>query len=320
MHGQAFDQLRELIAGALTELERRRFELRRATDGKTIKGHGMFDDFDIEPVADFVRHKYPDDRKLGALVGARQRRIDRGIKRVREVLARYVRYAALGLIVDGVIHDSSEPIGAIVSESQLASDALRRESGKSRLHRELVTRLGTIQSSAALAASVIERIAPFGGRKRGRPKRIQLERAIAAGCELLATQVAEAGVRLELPSTSTMVTADPVEIQEIILNLLSNSLYWLRSVPKSKRVIRIEVRRLRDDAVRILFSDSGPGIDPDIRDRVFEPYFSTKPRGSGLGLTIVGDLVSNYYRGEAALVDSADLGGATFQITLRRRV
>ena len=74
------------------------------------------------------------------------------------------------------------------------------------------------------------------------------------------------------------------------------------------------------DEVEILFSDSGPGVDPEFRDYIFDPYFSTKPDGVGLGLTIAGEIVSEFYAGELALIDSGPLPGATFRITLHKRV
>jgi C4-dicarboxylate-specific signal transduction histidine kinase len=113
---------------------------------------------------------------------------------------------------------------------------------------------------------------------------------------------------------------DQAEIQEVIINLLQNSLYWLRRVPKDGRQIAVRVRRKDPDQVEILFSDSGPGVEPEFRERIFDPYFSTKPDGVGLGLTIAGEIVSEYYAGELELLEGGPLPGAAFHITLCRRV
>ena len=69
-----------------------------------------------------------------------------------------------------------------------------------------------------------------------------------------------------------------------------------------------------------MFSDSGPGVKTEVRDIIFDPYFSTKPDGVGLGLTIAGEIISEYYGGALELLDSGPLPGATFRITLRSRV
>lgn len=68
----------------------------------------------------------------------------------------------------------------------------------------------------------------------------------------------------------------------------------------------------------IIFSDNGPGIQPDIEEQIFDPYFSTKPDGIGLGLAMVGEMMADY-NGELALIDSA-LGGASFKLKFRYRV
>ena len=96
-------------------------------------------------------------------------------------------------------------------------------------------------------------------------------------------------------------------------------MYWLEQIPQDERKIKVQVQRKSRDQVDILFSDSGPGVTPEFRERIFEPYFSTKPDGVGLGLAIAGEIVSDYYDGSLVLEDGP-LPGATFRITLRRRV
>ena len=103
------------------------------------------------------------------------------------------------------------------------------------------------------------------------------------------------------------------------MNLLTNSIHWLQQVEPDGRRIRVEISR-DDAALRVLFSDSGPGVREDVRERIYEPYFSTKEDGVGLGLSIAGEIVKDYYDGECALLNSGPLPGANFLITLRRRV
>jgi C4-dicarboxylate-specific signal transduction histidine kinase len=126
-------------------------------------------------------------------------------------------------------------------------------------------------------------------------------------------------VTVELPVSHTTVTADETELQQVFVNMLRNSLYWLREVSPEDRRIRIAVSR-DDDGLHILFSDSGPGVDETVRDRIFDPYFSTAEDGVGLGLSIAGEIVGEYYDGQLSLLDEGPLPGANFQVTLRRRV
>ena len=169
-------------------------------------------------------------------------------------------------------------------------------------------------------ATIFRKIEPFGGRKRGRPGLVSLEEVIANAFSVLDTEIEEVGVQISLPDTKTRVTVDQAEIQQVVINLLQNSLHWLRHVPQGARQISVHVRRREPDEVEVVFSDSGPGVSPDFRDRIFDPYFSTKPDGVGLGLTIAGEIVNDYYAGDLELLQSGPLAGATFRIVLRRRV
>lgn len=91
-------------------------------------------------------------------------------------------------------------------------------------------------------------------------------------------------------------------------------------VPEKSRILAVSVKRNESSAVEIVVADSGPGVPWENRELIFEPYFTTKSDGVGLGLSIVGDIVSDYYGGSFELLDSNPLGGAAFRITLRRRV
>jgi len=171
-----------------------------------------------------------------------------------------------------------------------------------------------------MLSAIFRRIEPFGGRKRGKPEQIILEQIIADAFAVLQSEIDEVGATISLPSTQNLVTVDNAEIQEVIINLLQNSLYWLREVPNDRRRIAVDVQRSPDDAIEIVFADRGPGIEPEIREHIFDAYFSTKPDGVGLGLAIAGQIVADYYDGSLELIETNSLPGATFRITLRRRI
>jgi C4-dicarboxylate-specific signal transduction histidine kinase len=137
---------------------------------------------------------------------------------------------------------------------------------------------------------------------------------------VLESDVKRTGTKVSLPATQTKVTVDRAELQEVIVNLIDNSLYWLRDIPKEDRRIEVTVDRGSSGAVVIAFSDSGPGVPDDAQEHIFDPYYSRKPDGVGLGLSIAGEIVDEYYGGDLELLASGPLPGATFRITLRRRV
>ena len=94
-------------------------------------------------------------------------------------------------------------------------------------------------------------------------------------------------------------------------------MYWLEECNDTRKIIVIVERG--ENAVSVIFSDNGPGIKEENYQAIFDPYFSTKSEGIGLGLTIIGEIVTEY-DGEFLLIDNGPLDGATFKITFRRRI
>jgi len=137
---------------------------------------------------------------------------------------------------------------------------------------------------------------------------------------LLGDDVNKLGVQITLPTSETTVTIDGTELQEVVVNLLTNSIYWLRRVPKASRRIDIHVERNPDRSLAVIVEDSGPGVPEEDQPHVFDPYFTTREGGVGLGLSIAGEIVEDYYGGKLELLPSGKLGGARFRAILRRRV
>jgi hypothetical protein len=246
--------------------------------------------------------------------------IDNRIQHVREVLSRYSRLITLGELVDNVVHDIGSPLGKIILLTQQVLRLMYDGVNGNVQRRSIIQKLRTIRDQSDVIKTVVRRIEPFGGRRRGRPAQIILERVIKDAFDVLEVDISKVKPDLDLPETTTWVTLDPAEIQVVIINLLRNSLYWLMKVPQKDRKIAVVVERVRRDTVDVAFSDSGPGVDDSIRDFIFDPYFTTKPNGIGIGLTIAGEIVSDFYDGKLELVTGGPLPGATFRMRFRRRV
>jgi C4-dicarboxylate-specific signal transduction histidine kinase len=323
IEGPALDDLRELVKMGLAELEKQRYAVRRRSDTgqQTAPAGGLFTDLDLTGINDLIRKQHPDDARLLDLVEETGRELEMRVKAVQEVLARYRRLATLGQLIDTVLHDGRAPLAKIGNEAHLGQrDIERAETGRDSLLSRLRQRFSTINTQAGVLTAIFRKIEPFGGRKRGRPAQVRLEQVIADAFAVLETEIVTIGAQVNLPDTSTQVTVDQAEIQEVMVNLLQNSLYWLRQVPQDCRQIIVCVRCNDVDEVEMLFSDSGPGVEATSRDYIFDPYFSTRPHGIGLGLTIAGEIINEYYAGSLELLNSGPLPGATLRITLHTRV
>ncbi|MFH0991459.1 MAG: ATP-binding protein [bacterium] len=317
---QAFEDFRDVISLTLLKLEEMRWKSKPHAKGKKAVG-GIFAGFDLAPIADYLAKTLPSDAKAKEVIKATEDALDDQLKEIQTVLGRYQRLATLGQLIDHVLHEGRQPIASINNEAELGLDDIKLSN---EIQKELaslfVRRFTTIRKQGDVVATAFRRMEPFGGRKRGRPNQLYLEEIIRDAFAVFENDLTKLNIRKTLPNSQTLVRVDPAEIQEVILNLLLNSLYWLEQVPVSKREVDVSVIRKDTDNVEIMFSDSGPGIQTENRELIFEPYFSTKPNGVGLGLSIVGEIVSDYYNGSIELLARGPLRGASFLITLRKRV
>ncbi len=322
IEGPPLDDIRELVKLTLNEIEGRRYKLRHPRpQPRRRRTGGLFADLDLAIVRDYVERRHPEDHHLMQLVGDAERELETRAQGIQEVLSRYHRLAALGQLIDIVLHDGRAPLAKVNNEAVLGlRDVDRSGQGEMPPIVKFGDRFKNIVTQSDALATIFRKIEPFGGRKRGRPGLVSLEGVIADAFSVLDTEVMEVGAEINLRDTNTQVTVDQAEIQQVIINLLQNSLHWLRQMPLGTRKISVDVRRRDPNEVEVMFSDSGPGVNPDFRDRIFDPYFSTKPEGMGLGLTIAGEIVNDYYDGDLELLENGPLSGATFQIILRRRV
>jgi len=312
----ALDDLKDCVKAILAQIEQRRYagRSRRHPDETSP----LFSDLGIETIVASFKDRYPDDKEFQSFLNERAEKASSSIKRVQEVIVRYRRLATLGQLVDVILHDGRTPIASISNECDLALRDIKKTRNQADPRETLLSRLETISRQTEILSALFRRIAPFGGRKRGRPTEQPVEALIADAFAIYQNPLRESGVRIHLPESTTMVTIDATEMQQIIVNLLDNAIYWLQKVPEDQRAITVEVRR-HEGGVEIIFADSGLGVPGDVADLIFDPYFSTKPDGVGLGLTIAGEVALDY-DGALELVPSGLLPGANFRVTLRRRI
>jgi len=319
---QAVQDLRDVMSELLKRLEVLRYTARprdKKKGGRPVGG--LFAGFDFKPLTEFVAKHLPEDKEAREILERTEQLFGSQLKEIQTVLGRYQRLATLGQLIDHVLHEGRQPIATINSEAALGlEDVKRAEAFGPSFVSKASGRYTVIRQQGDVLAIAFKRMEPFGGRRRGRPTQLYLEEVIRDAFGIFAEDISRLNVKTSLPRTQTLVRVDPAELQEVIINLVQNSLYWLEQVNESKREIAIAIERKGPEHVDMRFSDSGPGIPEENRESIFEPYFSTKPDGIGLGLSIAGEIVSDYYEGSLELLKSGPLKGANFLITLRKRV
>lgn len=320
--GPALSDLRVGVLQLISVLESYRQNKRAAIRRSRRKG-GVFERRSLEALRKVAERSK--NASLQALVRQAATEIEEADDEIREALARYQRLATLGALVDRFIHEAAQPLTSIRNAARAAQEAIAPPPSADEDCRDALISIGSelkvVRQQAGVLNQLLNRFRPFGGRRRGRPHEITVEGAVADAVALLKPDADRVKAVVTSSDGRTRVTVDHTELQELVLNLVGNSLYWVGQQPEGEsREVQIDVRRNADHSVTLRVSDSGPGVPAEFRDRIFEPYFSGRDGGYGLGLNIATEIVSDYYGGELELVDDGPLPGATFEATLRRRV
>ena len=318
----AYADLMAMLQAALAIIETRRFAVRRRLQAPRRTRGSLFKRFELAEIRSALAAKYPQDKRLRDLVDEKNQDIQEGVEEVQRVLAQYSRLATLGSLVDRVVHDGRTAVTHLKNIVRFGQrDLTKRTTTPEEKLLQAESYLRETDVQADLLATLFRQITPFSGRRRGRPKVESLRKMIDDAISMLSSEIAEVGAEVEVDGSGVEISADYSEILNVVVNLIRNSLYWLSTMPKNApRKIVITLSRKVDQSVDISVSDSGPGVPEAFREEIFAAYFSLKPDGVGLGLSIAGNIISEFYDGSLRLVDDGPLPGATFTATLRRRV
>jgi C4-dicarboxylate-specific signal transduction histidine kinase len=165
-------------------------------------------------------------------------------------------------------------------------------------------------------SEIIRRVSGYGSKSAPLPQAVKLNELIRSCCELLTPRLRKEPVQMEfdLASDLPLVTVQPTQIQQIIVNLVTNAIEALQDQPVTNRLIGIRTRRDGPDHVLIDVSDNGPGISTELLPSIFAPFTTTKSEGMGLGLSIVRSIVESHGGHIAAIPRQPR--GMIFQIRL----
>ncbi len=206
-------------------------------------------------------------------------------------LGQVARLNTLGELAAGVAHELNQPLTALLASTQAAQRLLAETPPDLDTAR---TALGQTVQQARRAADVVGRLRRLVERPdlAGHAQAVALPAAVHDALHLLAPELARRGVssELDIAADLPLVLAEPVALQQIIHNLLTNAMQALEQVPAQRRVVQLGLRPAAGGQVVLSVRDHGPGLSTEARARLFEPFYSDRLGGLGLGLPLCESL------------------------------
>jgi C4-dicarboxylate-specific signal transduction histidine kinase len=230
----------------------------------------------------------------------------------QEQLVQAGKLATLGELTTGVAHELNNPlnniglyVGNVIDRIRLGEDDAE----------PLVADLEKAMEQVRKATEIISHLRTFGRAARVSIEQVDVDDVIERSLLLVHEQLRLRGieVELELCPDELLVVANPIQLEQVFINLLTNARDAL--IDAKRKTIRIASSR-DEERIRIAFSDTGPGIPPELQQRIFDPFFTTKEvgTGTGLGLSITYSILKEY--GGDISVESRPGKGATFMVEL----
>jgi PAS domain S-box-containing protein len=234
-------------------------------------------------------------------------------RRHQAELAHVLRVRTVGEMAAGLAHEINQPLAAIANYATGCARRLRDGENDSE---QVLSAVEEIALQALRAGAIVHRLGEFVRNRPARRQVANLNVLIRAAVRLVEADARSEGVVLTMRlGRPAQVEVDPIQIEQVLLNLLRNGVEAMREVNGSEeRTLSIR-SAVRGAAVRVEVTDTGPGLH-DSEEAIFSPFYSTKPDGMGMGLTISRTIVDAH--GGRLWAAPASEGGASFYVELRR--
>jgi PAS domain S-box-containing protein len=244
---------------------------------------------------------------------AEARESERRYREVQMALAHSNRAATMGQLTASIAHEVQQPITAVAAN---AAAALRWLGARPPNVDEATQALGRIVNDAMRAGDIIGRIRDLVRKAPPRKDRVDINEAIREVIELTRGEAAknDVSVLTILGDGLPLVLGDRVQLQQVMLNLIVNAVEAMGTTSTGPRELRISTAADSSDGVSIAVRDSGPGLPPAEIGRVFNPFYTTKAHGLGMGLSICRSIVETH--GGRLWASANAPRGAVFQLVL----
>jgi PAS domain S-box-containing protein len=244
---------------------------------------------------------------------AEARESERRYREMQMEVAHANRVATMGQLTASIAHEVNQPIAAAVTNAEAALLWLGAPSPDLEEARQAI---GRIVKDASRAGNVIGRIRALIKKAPTRKDRVDMNEAIREVIELTRNEAVKNGasVQTALAEGLPPIEGDRVQLLQVVLNLVINAVQAMCAVAKGHRELLITSARAEPDGVLVTVKDSGPGLAPASLENLFAPFYTTKPGGLGMGLSICRSIIESH--GGRIWVTANLPQGAIFQFTV----
>src|SRR5256886_5734023 len=271
-------------------------------------------DGDIRWLISRGRYGHDDRGGVSELIGVAiditaQVKADLELRLQREEMARMSRVSSMGELTASLAHELNQPLTAIASNVAAGRRFLAQRSPDLAMFKEL---LDDVAADARRAGDIIHGIHHFVRKSEGVRRAVNLNEIIREVLRLLHSDLLGRGTAIEtqLAPSLPSVDANAVQLQQVLLNLLMNSLEAMQATPAAKRRVVISTTCEANSSVTVGVRDYGSGLPKEDLDKVFTHFYSTKPNGMGMGLTVVRSIIEAH--GGKLRAENVDVGARFF--------
>jgi PAS domain S-box-containing protein len=243
----------------------------------------------------------------------RRKQAEAELLRQRAELAHVARVSTMGELAASMAHELNQPLGAILANAEAAELFLEQ---KPPALDDLRATLADIRKDDERASQVIRRMRALLRKHELEVQPVEINSMVEEVLQLVSGDAALRRISLaaDLLPFLPKISGDRVHLQQVLLNLILNGMDAMADQPPGRRQISVRTRLSGDGLVELAVIDSGQGIEPSKLPHLFEPFYTTKSNGMGMGLSIARTIV-NVHRGRIWAENNAS-GGATFRVTL----
>lgn len=260
---------------------------------------------------DITERKRVEEQRIELLAKDQALEAEKAMRSNEAQLARVVRALSVAELATSIAHEINQPLTGVITNAQAA---LRWLSGDKPNVQEGIQSLKLVARDGNLAGEIVVRIREFLTKETRQPESLRLNDVIREAIAIAESELVNRKIQtqLELADDLPEIVGDRIQLQQVVLNLVMNSADAMTSVA-GKRELVVSSKRT-DDGVSAVVRDSGTGIPPEHMPRMFEAFFSTKPEGIGMGLSISRTIVEAH--GGKIWAEANPKGGLTVQFSI----